>query len=159
MRVWLLVVVVACGRVGFDPIDPSNGDGGGACDVAACAGIGGTCSNGQCVVDVTTNSPLTCPPGLDCTFECSAASSCSSGIDCAQASHCTIDCMATESCEGGMISCSAGGCDTYCSGSPSCEHLDYMCTPTKCIVQCCDGMGGICGNDLGGATETGAACP
>ena len=170
---WLLVLgVMACGRIGFDPTGEATGSNGsngsngangeagmsGACDQGACAAAGGMCSGGQCVIDVTGVGPITCPPGEDCVINCNATDSCRGGIDCSQASHCTIDCKAIFTCMN-VIMCQGGGCDVYCRTDNTCDTMQFTCGGMPCDVQCCNGGNAQCSGVGGAMLHLPGTCP
>lgn len=118
-----------------------------ACSTTACLGIGGTCQQGVCVVEVLLAGPLTCPAGLSCRFDCNSGVACKGGIDCSQADHCTIDCAQMNSCQGSTFSCQ-GGCTLYCRQANTCTNIVLTCGAggDGCTRECCPGSS--CGGNI-----------
>ncbi|HEU0034279.1 MAG TPA: hypothetical protein VFQ53_26835 [Kofleriaceae bacterium] len=93
----------------------------------------------ECKVDcsispATCNGMIICPPGWNCTIECSTDNSCRAGIDCQQGASCAINCTGTSTCRN--IQCGTGPCATTCAGFDSCRNLqcgDSCQCPVTCL--------------------------
>ena len=170
VRIWLgVLIVAACGRIGFDVVGAGDADGSGsgdangsgsgsaACRMLDCAAAGGTCMGDQCVIAVTGGGTVTCPFGLDCVINCNTPAACRGGnIDCSMAEHCTINCNAGGTCSNETFAC-AGGCTIYCRVDNTCNSDMFQCPAGACDLECCNSNAACSGNS--GTVPNFGTCP
>lgn len=133
----------------------SHGDAGPPADAETCPSICSSCDLGthSCDIDCAVGSnrcgaggpttgsggepmPVACPPGYNCTIECTPQGSCRA-ITCAGAASCEIQCSAANSCR--TVACGSGACDVTCSGQSSCRNV--ACGEScRCDVDCNAGV-------------------
>jgi hypothetical protein len=102
----------------------------------ACDDAGGTCTDGVCVIDCSSEScaRTACPAGMPCKVLCTSDSACAKGVDCGEASSCSVVCSGANSCVGG-IACAGDKCEVECSGLTACPNV-IRCDAGACDVQC-----------------------
>jgi hypothetical protein len=163
---WLgfVMMLVACGRIGFDPIGGGGDDGVGSGDGAVTAGDGSDCppvcarcTGSTCVIDVTAGGAVVCPPGWSCDINCNSASACRNGIDCTMATSCNIDCNSSGSCQGAVM-CGVVSCTMYCRADNTCNNSQFTCS-ASCPIKCCAPFNQTCSGLSGGMPEFFATCP
>ncbi len=173
-RYFLLALLLASCRLGFEPLADgrATGDGANRSDAfppgdappfgVCVAGRGpgqcpGACVTGRCEIDCTTTGScmgkVECPVGLTCQFNCGAAAC--ENIVCATASNCIINCIGDGSC-GGTINCLAtSSCAITCTGDGACNG------PIDCNGMCavtCTGVGSCADVDCRDACSCNVSC-
>lgn len=116
------------------------------------------CGQGNC------GGAVQCPPGYDCTINCSEPNSCRNGVTCSGDSACTILCDGSGTCRN--VVCGNGPCDIECTGQGSCRGVtcgnscacDVSCGDLATCQQITCTNGPLCGDFNGGCSSQGANC-
>ncbi len=125
-------------------------------DAGMCILKGGSCKNGACLIPVTTNGPVSCPPSMPCVVECTGNGVCEQNIDCGAATSCTIGCTSNNTCAG-QITCPAGAgdpCTIICDANNTCMNITLI-NGADCNYRCCSGNNSFCNNDNWGTCTAG----
>ena len=142
-------------------------------DAFACPPQCTTCDLGDmtCNIDCEltdcsdASTPVTCPPGWDCTIACSTQGACRN-LDCTQGLGCEVTCKGAGSCRD--ASCGPAPCDFTCAGEQSCRNVNCD-TSCGCDVRCenltscplqndCPGEGNECETFGNGCTRLRNGC-
>src|SRR5262245_54528240 len=139
---WLVfALLLACGRIGFRAegdgaiADGVGGDAALVCSDSQCLSAGGTCTRGECVINVNAAGPLVCPAGLFCRYDCNTASACNMVVDCTASLGCIVACNVASSCTNTQFRCAPVGCSAECTTQNTCSAM--TCMSGSCVAQCC----------------------
>jgi hypothetical protein len=103
------------------------------CDIDCAVPTGGDSRCGSGTSGTGGNqATVQCPPGFNCTIECTTPGSCRS-VSCIGGLSCQVQCASAQSCK--TVACGKGACDVECTGQSSCKNV--ACGEScKCDVDC-----------------------
>ncbi len=125
----------------------------------SCSPDGRTC-NIVCTDVNCGTAPVTCPPGRDCTVDCSGHDFCKNTIDCSGATSCRVTCHigGADTCHDTVIKCGTK-CSVICDGdTKTCHNVNIQAAQSSSLCLSCTGAKETCQDMAACETPTAGTC-